>query len=116
MTMSRIKTVAAALLTAALLGSAVPAAQAHGLQFNFGIGIGDSHNGFFERRRLLRPCIMTDGQLRRLIRQKGYTDVFLNVANNNRIQVRATRGDWVYLLRVNTCTGRILERERLRPA
>lgn len=114
MTVSRIKTVAAALLTVALLGSAAPPAQAQSFQFGFGIGVGD--DSFFERRRLLRPCIMTDSQLRRLIRQKGYTDVFLNVANNNRIQVRATRGDWVYLLRVNTCTGRILERERLRPA
>jgi hypothetical protein len=114
MTVSRIKVVVAALLTAGLLGSAVPPAQAQSFQFGFGIGSGD--DGFFERRRLLRPCIMTDRQLRRTIRERGYTDIFLNVANNNRIQVRATRGDWVYLLRVNTCTGRIIERERLRPA
>jgi hypothetical protein len=114
MTGSRIKTIAAALLAAVLLGSPSVPAQAQTFQFGFGVGV--DGGSFFDRRRLLRPCFMTDGQLRRAIRQEGYTEIFLNVANNNRIQARATRGDWVYLLRVNTCTGRIVDRERLRPA
>jgi hypothetical protein len=61
-----------------------------------------------------RMCLLNDRQLRRAIAREGYEDIFLNVANNNRIQVRASRGRWVYLLRVNSCTGRILDSERLR--
>jgi hypothetical protein len=108
MAYSRLRTLTAAALAAVLIGSAMPA-QAQSLQFHFGIG----SDSFFERRPL-RLCLQTDSQLRRAIRQQGYHDIFLNVANNHRIQVRATRGDWVYLLLVNSCTGRILDRERLR--
>lgn len=105
-----IRTFVAAALAAALIGSAMPA-QAQSFQFNFGFGF----DSFFERRPL-RLCLLTDSQLRRAIRQQGYHDIFLNVANDHRIQVRATKGKWVYLLLVNSCTGRILDRERLRPA
>lgn len=98
--------IALALGATGLTGAPV---QAQGFSFGFQVGT----DGFFIRRPL-RLCLLTDNQLRRAIRQQGYRDIFLNVANNNRIQVRATRGDWVYLLRVNACTGRILARERLR--
>lgn len=107
----KFRTFAAAALAAALIGGAMPA-QAQAFRFNFGFG----DDSFFERHRPLRLCLLTDSQLRRAIRQQGYHDIFLNVANDQRIQVRATRGDWVYLLLVNSCTGRILDRERLRPA
>lgn len=97
-------------LTAALFLGAMPqAAQAQGFVFGFG------PEGHF-RRLPPRLCMMTDSQIRQAVRQRGYHDIYLNVAIDNRIQVRATRGEWVYLLRVSTCTGRILERERLRPS
>ena len=93
-------------LAAALLGTVAPAqAQA----FHFGFGSGD----VFEQRPA-RLCLLTERQLRQAIAQRGYSEIFLNVANNHRIQVRASRGDWVYLLAVDSCTGRILDRERLR--
>ena len=113
MAISRFKTIAAAVAAVAMLGAAPLPAQAQSFQFNFGFGIGS--DSFFHRRPL-RLCLLTDSQLRRAIRQQGYHDIFLNVANENRIQVRATKGRWVYLLRVNACTGRILSRERLRRA
>ena len=110
MTIRTVMRAAALALALGATGLAGAPAQAQG--FTFGFHIGDE-DGFFIRRPL-RLCLLTDSQLRRAIRQQGYHDIFLNVANNNRIQVRATKGAWVYLLTVNSCTGRILDRDRLR--
>jgi hypothetical protein len=63
-----------------------------------------------------RVCLFGNGQIRRAIERQGYTKIYLNVQNGRYIQARATRGEWVYLLDVNACTGRVLDRERLRPA
>jgi hypothetical protein len=98
----------AAVLGLALVSTAVPASAA---QFSFGFGT----DGFGFRRPLV--CIeLTDRQIRNAVRDQGYSNISLNVRNDRRIQVRATRGDWVYLLRVSTCTGAILYRDRLRRA
>jgi len=73
------------------------------------------HFGFGYRRPLI--CVeMTDRQIRNAVRDQGYRNISLNVRNDRRIQVRGTRGGWVHLLRVSTCTGAILVRDRLRPA
>lgn len=98
----------AAVLGLSLAAATVPAGAA---QFHFGFGT----DGFGFRRPLV--CIeLTDRQIRNAVRDQGYTNIFLNVRNDRRIQVRATRGAWVYLLRVSTCTGAILDRDRLRRA
>lgn len=103
------------ILRAAILGIALSASAglpaAASLQFQFGPGT----DGFGFRRPLI--CIeLTDRQIREAVKARGYRDIYLNVRNDRRIQVRASRGDWVYLLRVSTCTGAILDRDRLRPA
>ena len=103
-----------AALALALSASTLTGAPVQAQGFSFGFQMGD--DGFFTKRRPLRLCLMTDSALRRAIRNQGYRNIYLNVANDNRIPARATRGKWVYLLRVNACTGRILDRERLRPA
>lgn len=96
----------AAVLGLALGASTLPAA-AQGFQFGMGT------DGFGFRRPLI--CVeLTDRQIRDAVAAQGYTNIFLNVADNRRIQVRATRGGWVYLLRVSTCTGAILDRQKLR--
>ena len=97
-----------ALIALALGATAIPV-QAASFSFGFGIG-GDG----FSINRPHRLCLLTDRALRNAIQDQGYRRIFLNVENNNRIQARATRGGWVYLLTVNACTGRILDRERLR--
>jgi len=100
--------VRAAILGFALTATTIPAGAA---QFHFGFGT----DGFGYRRPLI--CVeLTDRQIRNAVGDQGYSHIFLNVRNDRRIQVRATRGDWVYLLRVSTCTGTVLERERLRRA
>jgi hypothetical protein len=83
--------------------------QAQGFAFGF-------HFEDPNRRELLphRLCLLTSSGLRRAIARQGYEDIFLNVANNDRIQARASRGHWVYLLTVNSCTGRIIDSRRLR--
>ena len=111
MATSRLKSVLLAAVVAATFGSAPLPAQAQSFFFQFGFGTEDS----FTHRRI-RPCFMSDSQIREAVRRRGYHHIYLNVENNKRIQVRATKGDWVYLLVVSTCTGRILDRERLRPA
>ena len=102
--------VVALALGAGTLATALPV-QAQGFSFSFGFG---NDNGRFGNN-FPRICL-TDFQLRRAIENQGYRNVALNVANDNRIFARATRGDWVYQLLVNACTGRILDRERLRRA
>jgi hypothetical protein len=102
----------ASILRAGVLGLALAAAslpvQAASIQFQFGTG-----EGFGFRRPLI--CIeLTDRQLREAVADQGYRSIYLNVRNDRRIQVRATKGEWVYLLRVSTCTGAILDRDRLR--
>jgi hypothetical protein len=98
--------VVALAMGAGALGS-MPA-QAQGFTFEFGFG-----NGF--EQRFPRLCL-TDRQLRNAIEDQGYHSVYLNVPRDNRIQAKATRGSWVYLLEVNVCSGRIIDRERLRRA
>ena len=96
---ARAAVVALALGAGAFAGT-VPA-QAQGFSFSLGFGNG--------------PAIcLTDFQLRRSVENRGYTDVRLNVAIDNRINVRATRDGWIYQLLLNACTGRLLDRERLR--
>mgnify|MGYP003383715119 CR=1 FL=1 len=100
------------ILLAALLGASVPA-TAQTFHFGFGLGIdqGDDPDTEFLPRRL---CVLTDRGLRNEIEAQGYDHIFLNVPTGYYVQARATRGDWVYLLKVNVCTGVIVDRDRLR--
>lgn len=100
--------VTAGIIGLALAATAVPASAA---QFSFGFGT----DGFGFRRPMV--CVeLTDYQIRTAIKSQGYSNVYLNVRNDRRIQVRATKKGWVYLLRVSTCTGSIIDRDKLRPA
>jgi hypothetical protein len=104
-------------LKAAVLGlalgasiAAAPPALAGGPHFGFGFGF----SPFFDNDRVPYCPELTDYQLRRAVARQGFTNIYLNVRHEHRIQVRATQGDWVYLLRVSTCSGAILGSERLR--
>jgi hypothetical protein len=103
---------AAIALTFSLAGAftVVSPAQAQ-LSFGFGFEFDDEDNAVFPRL-----CILTDRGLRDAIEDAGYEDIFLNVPNDDLVQARARRGEWIYLLRVNACTGEIVDRERLRRA
>lgn len=108
--MSPSASIRAGIVSLTLAATAVPAVAA-GPQFYFGMG----SDGFGYRRPLI--CVeLTDYQIRKSVKEQGYTNVYLNVRNDRRIQVRATRKGYVYLLRVSTCTGTILERQKMHPA
>jgi len=104
-------------LTALLLGAGL-SAQAHAQAPGFGVFYGDEESDFFGDDAFFpeRITCMTDRQIRDDIAARGYTDVALNVAHEKRIEVRATRNGYVYLLDFNFCSGRILDEMRLRPA
>jgi hypothetical protein len=105
---------AAILMTLSLAGAGPMSASPVQAQLSFGFGFDyDDEDDNFVFPRL---CILTDRGLRDAIEDAGYENVSLNVANGDYVQARARRGDWVYLLRVNACTGEILDRERLRRA
>lgn len=105
--MTRFATV---LMAAMLLGTgAVAPVQAQ----NFGIFFGDESSDFFAPERII--C-MSDRQIREAVANLGYTNISLNVPNERHIQVRASKGGWVYLLDFNFCSGRIEGRDRLRQA
>ncbi|HET8726113.1 MAG TPA: hypothetical protein VFO41_01270 [Alphaproteobacteria bacterium] len=108
-----LKAAALSLALAAPVTAAVPA-QAGGPSFGFGLGF--DHRS--DDPREWRPfCIeMTDYQIRKAVAAKGFTNIYLNVRMHRQIQVRATQGKWVYLLEVSTCTGNVLEIQRLRHA
>ncbi len=111
--MSGLRRIAGAIAVAAVLGTGLVAATpAHAqLSFGFGFDYDDEDNSLFPRL-----CILTDRGLRNAIEEEGYDDVFLNAPIGRYVQARARDGNWIYLLRVNICTGEIVERERLRRA
>lgn len=95
-------------LSAALALSSPAAAQS----FNFGFHFGDEARDFKPRMAI---CF-SDHQIREAIARRGYTQISLNVPNEGRIQVRATRGNWVYLIDYDYCRDWVRGTQRLRPA
>ena len=106
--MSRFAMIAVTALLLGTSGSMPAQAQIPG----FGVFFGDEESDFIPER----ITCMTDRQIRDAVADRGYTDISLNVAMEKNIQVRATRGGWVYLLDFNFCTGAIEGRQQLRPA
>jgi hypothetical protein len=102
---------ASAIVLAVVLGMGV-AAPAQAQTQRFGLMFGDERKDLFPERF---SC-MTDYQIREAVAAQGYSQIALNVPDNKHIEVRATKGDWVYLLDFNYCSGRIESRTQLRPA
>lgn len=109
---------AAAITVMLGLSAAAPAAMAQSLTFGFGIGQGygydDEDDDFFGPPQL--AMCLTDSQIRRSIAERGYSQIALNIPNGKRVEVRATKGGTVYLLKFNFCTDRIEGRTALRRA
>jgi hypothetical protein len=97
----------------ALLGLGGMTAPAMAQVPGFGFGEGFDEDDYFYPERII--C-MSDNEIRQAIANRGYSQISLNVPNNKRIQVRATRDGTVYLIKFNYCSGRIEDRQALRPA
>lgn len=96
------------MLALAVAGTAVAPVQAQRL----GLFFGDERGDFYPER----ITCLSDHEIRRTIADRGYRDIYLNVAMDKHIEVRATQGNWVYLLDFNYCSAQIESRTRLRPA
>jgi hypothetical protein len=112
-TLKKIATAAA--LTMGLAGAALApsAAQAQGLGFNFGgdnfrfgFRIGDDDDVRFR-------CISRN-RIDDAIERQGYRNVRIRDIDRRTTEATGVRGGWRYALIVNTCNGRILDRDRLR--
>ncbi|WDR05682.1 hypothetical protein PSQ90_15705 [Devosia rhodophyticola] len=117
----RLTAVAAGLCGIALLiqpTAAQSRSPAFGFQFQppmlDGDFLGDPRD--FDYRAPQLPMCLTDRQIRDEIAARGYSAVALNVPNDKRIQVRAVKDGWIYLLNFNFCTNQIEGRTRLRSA
>jgi len=97
-----------AVLALVLGGGLAGPAQAQ----RFGLFFGDERTDFPHERVI---CL-GDYQVRQAVADLGYRDIYLNVFNRKHVEVRATKGDWVYLLDFNYCSAEIESRTRLRPA
>jgi hypothetical protein len=112
---SRVRATLRTVALAALLGVGGLAAPAMAQAPGFGFGPGfDNHNPLF--RVPERVICMSDSQIRQAIADRGYSQISLNVPNDKRVQVRASKGGTVYLIKFNYCSGRIEDRMALRPA
>jgi hypothetical protein len=115
---------ATAILIAGLMLTGAAPSQAQ----SFGIFFGDEPEDFvreglpspfggFDRKTYPEsPLCLTDRGVRQAIADLGYSDISLNVPNERRVQVRATRDGSVWLLYFNLCSKRIEASTQLRPA
>ena len=107
--------IATMLVVAMMAGGGISLpAQAQGM--GFGVFFGDEPADFSSDFFPERATCMTDRQIRERIADLGYSNIYLNVAHKKNIQVRATQGDWVYLLDFNFCSAQIEGIQQLRPA
>jgi len=104
-----VKSVFAAALLAMLAVAPIPV-SAQGI--GFGFHYGDDPDDFLPQL----PMCLTDRQIRDSLAQRGFSNVALNVANEDPIQARGTQDGWVYLIDFNYCADYVINVERLRPA
>ena len=121
--LTTLKTRGRAVLIALALGAtavtAVPApAMAQTFSFDFGITGGDSRFSFgigTGGRRIIRDCL-TNREIRRGLRRSGWSDIRFIDSSGRRVRVIAEWDDngRDYRMRINRCTGRVTDIERLR--
>ena len=114
MTLFNSKPLRAAILALTLGAGALTALPAEAASFNIQFGGGGFYGGDGGHRHRPNMSCLTDYQTRQRIAQYGYRNIYLNVANGEYIQARASRGSRTYLIDFNRCTGRIEGTTRLR--
>jgi hypothetical protein len=80
--------------------------------FRFGFHFGDEWSDFPSGR----ITCLTDYEIRQSVAARGYSNIYLNVPNDGRVEVKASYDGWVYLLDFDYCRDRIIEAKPLRPA
>jgi hypothetical protein len=116
---ARGRAIVVALALAAAAITAMPApAMAQNFSFDFGISGGEGNFSFGIGRdgvRIKRDCL-TNNEIRRGLRRSGWSDIRFIDRSGNRVRVIA---EWDgngrdYSMRINRCTGRVTDIERVR--
>ncbi|WP_127754937.1 hypothetical protein [Devosia sp. 1566] len=95
--------------------SAMPAqAQSNSPSLSFSFQNGNGY-GFSvgERHRPQRDC-MSDREVRRLVERAGYRHVRIYASGDRYVRVRGDEGRRSYIVTVDACRGRIIDRDRVR--
>src|SRR5436305_2813608 len=109
------RAVALALVVSASALTAMPAQAAMPyVSPGMGMGMGMGMNHY--PRHFNSLFCYSDYQVRQALRFRGFHHIYLNAAMGRFIQARATRGNWVYLIEFNRCSGHIVDVRRLRRA
>jgi hypothetical protein len=113
--LTKIATAAALTLGIGAASLAPTAAQAQSFGFSFGNDNGrfGFHIGDDDDYRYRPRCIPTR-QLDNAIERQGYRNVRIRDIDRRTTEATGVRGGWRYALVVNTCNGRIIDRDRLR--
>ena len=113
----RAAVVAVALGAASVVAMPAPV-MAQSFNFDFGIGGGGSNFSFSIGRdgvRLRRACLTND-EIRRGLRRQGWEDIRFLDRRGNWVRVIAEwrRNDRTYSMRIDRCSGRVTDIERVR--
>ena len=57
---------------------------------------------------------MSDWQVRKVLQRRGYSNISLNADMGRFVSARATKGNWVWRVTVNRCSGDVVNVNRLR--
>lgn len=112
----RAAVVALVLGAAAVTAMPAPAMAQSGPSFSFQLGIGGGGGGSlrFDSGDVDLDFCLSNGQIRRGLRDYGFRNIDIVRANRNRVVVIARYGRAWYRLQVNRCTGDVRIIERLR--
>lgn len=130
------KFVGVATVAAALGATALTAAPAQAQSFHFGFGtnnnngpniqfgIGNDHRypgygrDYQPGRHFYQPgrYCLSDSQLENRIERQGYNRVRVTDSGRYRAEAYGTRHGWLYRITADSCSGRILDTDRLRRA
>lgn len=106
-----------ALTLGATAFTAVPAQAQSGspsFSFNFGInGGGDSFSFGINNGRQIRRACLTNNEIRRGLRARGWDDITFLDRRGNRVTVLADWGRRTYKMVINRCTGRVSDIDRV---
>jgi len=112
--MTNFSKIAGAIAIAASMGVTAIPAQAQGLDFE----VSPPGSGFSFQFGIGRPdrpdrCI-SQRRIDDAIEDQGYRQVRITDYGRRTTEARGTRGGYLYALIADTCTGRVLERDRIR--
>lgn len=108
-----------ALTLGAATVTAMPAQAQSSPSFNFELGIGNGERGMSfshgKKPRWDRDRCMTNRQVERGLEHRGFDDArVVRNLGRNRVQVIADWGRRTYAMKVDKCSGRVYDVERLR--